>query len=141
MGRVQKITTSLTPTRGQVERTLEQRIQALYRDQLGHQPSKVTCRLAEQNLTIIIEESITQPEHLLVQTGRQELAEQVRSDLDEATQTPLKELIAEVLKVSVVEILSDATLETGRTGMIAILAEAPTLRDPASLSRTRKKAS
>lgn len=33
------------PTRGHLERALSQRIQALYRSKLGHQPSKVTCQL------------------------------------------------------------------------------------------------
>lgn len=129
------------PTRGQVERTLAQRIQALYREQLGHQPSKVTSRLSETNVVIVIENSITPPEQLLAQTGRQELAEQVRSDLDEAIQPQLKELIEEILHVSVVEILSDATLETGRSGIIAILSDKPDLRDSVSNSKIRKKAS
>ncbi|MBF2069002.1 DUF2294 domain-containing protein [Fischerella thermalis] len=129
------------PTRGQVERTLAQRIQALYREQLGHQPSKVTSRLSDTNLVIVIENSITPPEQLLAQTGRQELAEQVRSDLDEAIQPQLKELIEDILQVSVVEILSDATLETGRSGIIVILSETPDLRDSVSNSKIRKKAS
>ncbi|PLZ94760.1 hypothetical protein CEN50_24430 [Fischerella thermalis CCMEE 5268] len=129
------------PTRGQVERTLAQRIQALYREQLGHQPSKVTSRLSDTNVVIVIENSITPPEQLLAQTGRQELAEQVRSDLDEAIQPQLRELIEEVLHVSVVEILSDATLETGRSGIIAILSDTPDLRDSVSSSKIRKKAS
>ncbi|BAZ67679.1 MAG: DUF2294 domain-containing protein [Pelatocladus maniniholoensis HA4357-MV3] len=133
--------TESIPTRGQVERTLAQRIQALYREQLGHQPSKVTSRLSEQNLVIVIENSITPPEQLLAQTGRQELAEQVRSDLDEAIQPQLKELIEETLHVSVVEILSDATLETGRSGIIVILSEAPDFRNPVSSSKIKKKAS
>jgi uncharacterized protein YbcI len=130
-----------TPTRGQVERTLAQRIQALYREQLGHQPSKVTSRLSDTNLVIVIENSITPPEQLLAQTGRHELAEQVRSDLDEAIQPQLRELIEDILHVSVVEILSDATLETGRSGIIVILSETPDLRDSASNAKMRKKAS
>jgi len=132
------MTTTSTPTRGQIQRTLAQRIQALYRDQLGHQPSKVTCQLSDSNLTIILENSITQPEQLLAQTGRQELAEQVRSDLDEAIQPQLKRLIEEILNVEVVELLSDATLETGRTGIIALLTDTPNVRN-SPLASTKKK--
>ncbi|MFQ4144334.1 DUF2294 domain-containing protein [Chlorogloeopsis sp. ULAP02] len=135
------MTTTSLPTRGQIERTLAQRIQALYREQLGHQPSKVSCQVAEQNLIILIEDSITPPEQLLAQTGRQELAEKVRSDLDMAIQPQLKELIEETLNIAVVEILSDATLETGRTGMIAVLAEIPNFRSPAAVNKGRRKAS
>jgi len=130
-----------TPTRGQVERTLAQRIQALYREHLGHQPSKVTCQLSEQNVVVLLEDSITQPEQLLAQTGRQELAEQVHSDLDDAIQPKLKELIEEILHVSVVDLLSDATLETGRTGIIALLTDAPNVRINASSSKIKKRSS
>ncbi len=128
-----------TPTRGQVERTLAQRIQALYRQHLGHQPSKVTCQLSEQNVVVLLEDSITQPEQLLAQTGRQELAEQVHSDLDDAIQPKLKELIEEILHVSVVDLLSDATLDTGRTGIIALLTDAPNVRINASSSKIKKR--
>lgn len=133
------MTTTSTPTRGQIQRTLAQGIQALYRDQLGHQPSKVTCQLSDSNLTIILENSITQPEQLLAQTGRQELAEQVRSDLDEAIQPQLKTLIEDILNVEVVELLSDATLETGRTGIIALLTDTPNVRNSPLASNIKKK--
>lgn len=133
------MTTTSIPTRGQIQRTLAQRIQALYRDQLGHQPSKVTCQLSDCNLTIILEDSITQPEQLLAQTGRRELAEQVRSDLDEAIQPQLKKLIEDILNVDVVEILSDATLETGRTGIIALLTDTPNVRISTLTSKAKRK--
>lgn len=128
-----------TPTRGQVERTLAQRIQALYRDQLGHQPTKVICQLSDQNVVIVMEGSITAPELLLAHTGRLELAEQVRSDLDDAIQPQLKALIEETLNVTVIEILSDATLETGRTGIIAVLTDTPTVRTPTPNHKARRR--
>ncbi|MCX7593860.1 MAG: DUF2294 domain-containing protein [Fischerella sp.] len=133
--------TTSPPTRGQVERTLAQGIQALYREQLGHQPSKVTCKLSDQNLVVVMENSITPPEQLLAQTGKQDLAEQVRSDLDDAIRPEIKELIEETLNVSVVEILSDATLESGRSGMIAILSDIPNVRNPVPSAKARRKAS
>ncbi len=116
------------PTRGQLERTLSQRIQALYRTQLEHRPSRVTCQIFDEKIAIILEDSITQPEQLLVKSGQEELAEQVRSELDEALQPQLKALIEEVVGVTVVDLLSDAKLETGRTATVVILAETPQLR-------------
>lgn len=116
------------PTRGQLERTLSQRIQALYRTQLEHRPSRVTCQIFDDKIAIILEDSITQPEQLLVKSGQEELAEQVRSELDEALQPQLKTLIEEVVGVTVVDLLSDAKLETGRTATVVILAETPQLR-------------
>ena len=119
-----------SPTRGQLERTLSQRIQALYRTQLEHQPSRVTCQIFDEKIVIVLEDSITQPERLLVNSGEQELAEQVRSELDEALQPQLRALIEELAGVAVIDLLSNAKLETGRTATVAILAEAPQVRNP-----------
>ncbi len=118
-----------SPTRGQLERTLSQRIQALYRTQLEHQPSKVTCQLFDEKIAIILEDSITQAEQLLFENGQEELAEKVRSQLDEALQPQLRELIEEVVGVDVVDILSNAKLATGRTATVAILAHPPQVRN------------
>lgn len=117
------------PTRGQLERTLSQRIQALYRTQLEHQPSRVTCQIFEEKIAIILEDSITKPEKILVNSGEQELAAQVRSELDEAIQPQLKALIEEVVGVAVIDLLSNAKLETGRTATVVILADTPQLRN------------
>jgi uncharacterized protein YbcI len=129
---------SSKPTRGQLERLLSQQLQALYREQLGHQPSKVTCQLFDEKLAVIVENSITPPEQLLVNNGQTQLAEQVRSDLDKAIQPRLKALIEEVLDVAVLDILSDATLETGRTGIIAVLDVTPEVRNPDAVPKVKK---
>lgn len=117
------------PTRGQLERTLSQRIQALYRSQLQHQPSKVVCQIFDEKIAIVLENAITQPEQVLVNSGQEQLAEKVRSELDEAMQPQLQALIEEVVGVAVIDLLSDAKIETGRTATIAILAEKPQLRN------------
>ncbi len=119
-----------SPTRGQLERTLSQRIESLYRSQLEHKPSKVVCQIFDEKIAIILEDSITQPEQVLVNNGQQELAEKVRSELDEALQPQLKALIEEIVGVSVIDLLSNAKLETGRSATIAILAESPQFRNP-----------
>ena len=116
------------PTRGQLERTLSQRIQALYRTQLGHQPSKVTCQIFDEKIAIILEDSVTKPEQLLVESGREELAEKVRSDIDEVIRPQLKALIEEVMGIAVIDLLSDAKLDTGRSGTIAVLESTPQVR-------------
>lgn len=125
------------PTPGQLERTLSQRVQTLYKNQLGHRPGQVTCRLFGEKLIILIEDSITQPELILAQEGQLHLAEEVRSELDDAIKPQLRALVEEVLKVDVVDLLSDATLETGRTGAIVVLAEVPTVRSPASAQKLK----
>jgi len=127
------------PTQGQLERTLSQRIQSLYKEQLGHRPGKVTCRLLGEKLIIVIEGSITQPEQILAKEGQVHLAKEVRSELEDAIQPQLKTLVEEIVKVDVVDLLSDATLETGRTGAIVVLADCPAVRSPASAQRLKAR--
>ncbi|MCC0178260.1 DUF2294 domain-containing protein [Waterburya agarophytonicola K14] len=125
-------------TRGQLERELSQKVQAFYRSHLGHQPSKVTCQLFSGKVAIIIEDSITSAEQILLDKGKEDLAQKVRSNLDNAIQPELKQLIEEIVKVEVIDILSDATLETGRTGMILILNKDPEILSPEKTSKLKK---
>lgn len=124
-------------TRGQLERKISQDIQALYREQLGHQPSKISCQFFDAKLAIIIEDSITNAEQILLEEGKSDLAEKVRSNLDSAIQPELKKLIEKIAKVRVVDILSDATLNTGRTGIIAVLSETPKVRNPETIPKAK----
>ena len=126
-------------TRGQLEREISQKIQSFYRSHLGHQPSKVTSQLFGTKLAIIIENSITSAEQILVEEGKDELAKKVRSNLDNAIKPDLKRLIEEIAKVEVLDMLSDATLETGRTGIILILDRIPEMRESVSLQKIKKK--
>lgn len=114
-----------TQTRGQMERTLSQRVQALYRTQLGQQPSRVQCQIFDGKVVIVLEDSITKTEQVLVANGQKNLAEQVRDDLDKAFNPQLTQLIQEVIGIEVVDVLTDATLKTGRMGTIAVLADTP----------------
>ncbi|WP_013320312.1 DUF2294 domain-containing protein [Gloeothece verrucosa] len=129
------------PTSGKLERDLSQRIQQFYRQQLEHQPSKVTCQIFEQKIAIILEESITPTEQLLFQEGQVELAQKVRSSIDEIMQQQLKEVIEETLQVRVEDLLSDSTLETGRIGIIAILSDTPDVRNPDTIPKNKRKIS
>lgn len=126
-------------TRGQLERKLSQEIQAFYRRHLGHQPSKVTCQLFDSKLAVILEDSITNAEQILVEEGKEDLAVKVRSNLDDAIQPELKQLIESIVKVEVIDILSDATLTTGRTGIIAVLENTPEVRNPESIPKAKSK--
>ncbi|MGL5062891.1 MAG: DUF2294 domain-containing protein [Microcoleus sp.] len=127
----------MEPTRGQLERNLSQRIQALYRSVFGHQPSQVSCNLIDGKLVITMENAITQPEQVLVENGREELAEKVRSELETVLETELKQVINEVLGVDAIDLLNDTTLETGRAGTIAILDAVPRFRESISKPKTQ----
>lgn len=117
---------------------LSQRIQALYRDRLGHHAGKITCQLFEEKLAIVIEDSITQPEQILAQEGQTHLAKEVHSQLDELLQPHLKTLIEQILEVDVLDLLSDAAFTTGRTGIIAVLTDTPSVRNPTSIPKSKK---
>lgn len=121
--------TSTLPTRGQIERALSQRIQAFYRTQLGHQPSRVQCSIMDGKVMIVLEDSITKPEQLLLENGQEQLAEKVHDDIDKALHPQLCELIQEIVGVKVIDVLSDATFETGRTGTIIVLEDSPQFRE------------
>lgn len=131
--------TETLPTRGQLERQLSQSIQAFYRQQLGHQPSKVTCQLFDEKLAVIMEDSLTNAEQILADEGKKDLAEEVRSNLNDAIKPQLKELIKNILAVDVIDLLSDTTLTTGRVGIIAILNDTPRVRNPESIPKNKKK--
>ena len=126
-------------TCGQLERKLSQEIQAFYRHCLGHQPSKVTCQLFDSKLAVIIENSITNAERILLEEGKSDLAEKVRANLDNAIQPELKQLIERITDVEVLDILSDATLNTGRTGIIIILSQTPQVRNPESIPKVKSR--
>ncbi|MBW4492922.1 MAG: DUF2294 domain-containing protein [Oscillatoria princeps RMCB-10] len=127
------------PTRGQLERTISQRIQALYRTEIGHQPSKIDCRLVEEKVTVVLENSITKAELLLAESGQEELAERVRGELQQLIEPKIKALIEEVLDTPVIEVLSNAKLETGRTVTIVLLAAPPQVRLPSSGEPVRRE--
>lgn len=125
---------ALLPTVGQLQRHLTQEFQRLYREQLNHATGKITCQLIDDKLLLVIEDSVTKPEQLLVETGDTALAEQVRADLATALRPQIIEIAEQVLDRKVVDIMTDATLETGRTGVVIILSAPPDIRPAAKAS-------
>ncbi len=122
---------TVLPTQGQLQRQLAQQFQRLYREQLNHCPGKITCQIIDDKLLLVIEDSVTKPEQLLVEQGESDLAEKVREDLSTALQPQIVELVESTLERQVVDILTDATLATGRTSVVIILSEPPEVRPAA----------
>lgn len=125
-------------TVGQLERKLSQQIQALYKEKLGHRPSQILCKLFDQKVVIVIENSITPAEQLLVANGDDRLVEQVRSNLDEAIAPYIRDTIEQTLEVKVEDLLSDATIETGRTAIVVVLGDTPVARNIESIPKGKK---
>jgi uncharacterized protein YbcI len=124
-------TAAQTKNRDQLQRVLSQKVQKLYKNQIGHSPGKVTCQIVDNTVTLIAEDSLTKLERLLIDGEKDTLTsvrvdvEQVRDDLDTAIRPLLIEALQEILEIEVVDILSDTTLETGRTAIVVVLSEAP----------------
>ena len=103
---------------------LSQQLQKLYREHLDHSTGKVSCQLINDKLTVIVEDSLTKPEKLLIESSSDpELVEKVRSDLEAVIRPRIIGLVEEILERQVLDLMSDTTLETGRTGVIVILAQ------------------
>ncbi|MDB9311478.1 DUF2294 domain-containing protein [Spirulina sp. CS-785/01] len=132
---------NVKPTCGQLERSLSQSIQAFYRENLGQQPSKVTCQLFANQVAVVVENSITATEQVLAQDGKENFAKQVRLELNNVTRPQLQQIIEDHVGVSVLDVLCDATLETSRTGIIAVLETAPDVRNPQAIPKAPKRSS
>ena len=94
----------------------------------------------DEKVAIVLENSVTRPEQILAEAD-ETLAQQVRKDLDAAIRPQLQELVQEVLNVDVLDILSDTTLETGRMGIIIILAKNPTVRESSAKAKIKSSSS
>lgn len=127
------------PTRGQVERNLSHRIQTLYQTYLESQPAEVACQIFDNKIAIVLKNFMIRPVQLLAEQGKRELAQQVRCNLNQALEPQLKALIEEVVGVPVIDWLSDAKLESGHIGTIAILAATPQVRDSGSTTSIKSE--
>lgn len=105
----------------QLDKIISERIKELYSRELGHQLEQITYQVFDQTLVILLEGVVTQPEQILNQQDQKELLLKVRSVLDQVIQPQIQQLIEEVLEGKVTDLLYDTTLNTGRTGIIAMI--------------------
>lgn len=113
-------------------RSVAQSVQHLYRDRLGHTPSRVTCDLVNDKLLIWAENSISRPEQMLAMLGSAQLPA-VSTTLRQGLRAALIEIVERTLKVKVTTLLSDICYEQNCTVMVVLLASSPRVRP----SRTR----
>ncbi len=129
----------VTPTSRQIERSLSQRIQAVYKDELGVRPDRVVCQFFDQNIAIALEKVTTPSEQLLLSNERVESAKKMRSHLDTALKPRLIELIEELSGVEVKTLLSDTDLICDVSGMIVVLGDVPPVRAVESILKVKKE--
>lgn len=116
------------PTAGQLERDISQKVRTLYRQQFGHQPSRVDCHLLGNKLIISMEDVITPLERLLIEAQSSDLVERIRSFIDLVIKPKIQELVEEISQVSVSNCLYDTAINTGCAGAILILDTPPKIR-------------
>lgn len=117
------------PTYGQLERNLAQNIQKLYRQELGQNPSKVTCQLFGNRIVIVIEDALPTVENILVDERQLAMVKRLNLAINDIIKSKLKVLIEEVLTVRVENILLGSTIETNRSAAIATLNSSPQVRN------------
>lgn len=128
-----------TPTRGQIERTIGQKLQALYRERTGQRPEKVTCQFFDEKLAIVLEQISTPAERFLIEAGQQEIAQLFRSELENQMKAETIALIEEAATATVVDVLSSTNLQAGVSALVAILKEPPSVRDPESIPKVKRR--
>lgn len=117
------------PTCGQIERDLSQRIQKLYRELLGHSPRKVTCKLFDRSLAVVVEDSLTVLQKTLTEENKLDgAAKYVNSAIDEVIKSKLKIAVEEILGIEVHDILFDSSVKIQQSGAIVILTKPPLVR-------------
>jgi uncharacterized protein YbcI len=128
-----------TVTRGQLERNLTQRIQGFYFDQFGRRPEKVICQFFDEKLAIAVEKMVSPAERLLIENQRYDYARELRSQLDIYIKPRLHKLIEEIIETSIIVLLIDTDLDTEISGIIAVLASSPPVRDPDTIPKVKKE--
>ncbi len=128
-------------TRGQLERTLTQRLQGMYREKVGKHPKKIICQFFDKRLAIVLEEVSTPSEQFLIESAQDDMAKEFRSSLDEALRPQLIALIEEVVATNVESLMFDTDLETGFSGMTVVLSDYPPVRDLETIPKARRNRS
>ena len=117
-----------TLTRGEMERSLSQYIQAFYRNQLGCRTRKVSCHILQNKVAIAIENSLTPVEKLLDNHSSSEFTKDLRSRIDAIVKKQLLSGMEDILGVKITDLTIDTTLNHSFTGIIALLTEIPMVR-------------
>lgn len=104
----------------QIENFISQKLKHLYLNYLEQDLHEISFHWLDNRLVIVVEGTVTLPERILYQHDRKNLAYQIREAIDELVLPQVKETLEERMEVKVTDFLSDTTIQTGRTGVIAI---------------------
>ena len=122
-------------TAGQLMRTTSQDLQRLYREQLGHNPRKISCHLKDDKLFIWVEGSISRIERVVADSSDGE-AQVIRSAIKNSLYKQIADIVENNLKVDVVTLVTDTCYKQECTIWAVLLTEAPKVR-PSRRSQSR----
>lgn len=108
-------------TEFEIDKILSQKVHQLYSQWIGNCLSQVKCHLSFRTLTILIENSLSATERLMLDSGNVEAAIEWRSKLKDILQSRLRSAIETELKMSILDVLVDTSQSTERTGFIVVL--------------------
>lgn len=116
-------------TRGEMERNLSQSVQAYYRHQLGCRTDKVNCHIINEQVAIAIHNPITHVEKFLSSKRDRDFVRDLRARIDTIVKNELSSTIEKIAGVQVIALTIDTALDNNLTGIVALLAQKPKLRD------------
>ena len=116
-------------TRGEMERSLSQSIQAFYRQQLGCNTEKVSCHILNEQVAIAIKNPITPLENLLSNSTDNGFVQSLRDRIDTIIKQDLIATIEKILGVDIVAMTIDTTVDSNLTGIVALLSKKPVTRE------------
>ena len=115
-------------------RSVSQAVHRLYRDELSHKVSRVTCNMMSDKLVIWIEGSVTSVGRILYQQEETD-TQSLCAALQKVVHQSVVDIIEHELGVEVITLVSDTCYMKECTGLIAWLSECPAVREPKSLNR------
>ncbi len=116
-------------TRGEMERNLSQSVQSFYRKQLGCRTDKVSCHIIDEKVAIAIHNPITPIERLLNNSQDSSFVKDLRERIDTIVKDQLRAKMEEIIGVQAIALTIDTTLDNDLTGIVALLAKKPKLRE------------
>ena len=162
----QSETAALLPSCGELERSISQAIQKAYKQHLGYLPSRVSCHLFADKLSIWVEDSLTPVENVLLEknvsgdmsssansfqaqtpstSDRQvsaldglpiQYTRDIRFAIDRAIQQRFSDVIEDHLNVDVITMVSGTCYERNCTSLTALLSSTPAVRNPERIPKT-----
>lgn len=117
----------ISPVSNPLEQFIGQSLQTLYVTCLGQGITIVDCHLVENRAYILAENALTQPEKLLLASGQNQLAHQMRNNLEAILCHKLQSTLERQIQVSVDVVLWASDLVRDYASITVVFEQRPEL--------------